>query len=124
VKIKISMIKFYCYPKCSTCQKAKKWLDDNKVKYEEIHIVENNPTKNDLAEYFKMSGFPINKFFNTSGIKYREMGLSSKVKSASEDDLLELLSSDGMLVKRPLITDGKKITLGFKPEVFEKNWLN
>ncbi|MDF2557410.1 MAG: yusI [Bacillales bacterium] len=118
------MIKFYCYPKCSTCQKAKKWLDDNKVKYEEIHIVENNPTKNDLAEYFKMSGFPINKFFNTSGIKYREMGLSSKVKSASEDDLLELLSSDGMLVKRPLITDGKKITLGFKPEVFEKNWLN
>lgn len=118
------MIKFYCYPKCSTCQKAKKWLDENNLKYEEIHIVEKNPTKFELSQFLKISGLPINKFFNTSGIKYRELGLSSKVKTASVDELLELLSTDGMLVKRPLITDDNKITLGFKPEVFEKNWLN
>lgn len=103
---------------------SKKWLDENKVEYKEIHIVENNPSKKELEEYFRMSELQINKFFNTSGIKYREMGLSSIVKTAPVEELLELLSSDGMLVKRPLITDGKKVTLGFKPEVFEKNWLN
>jgi arsenate reductase len=117
------LIKFYCYPKCSTCQNAKKWLDQNDVEYEEIHIVEKHPTKEDLSEFYKTSGLPIQKFFNTSGIKYREMGLSSKVKTADVDELLELLSTDGMLVKRPIVTDGKKVTVGFKSEVFAENWL-
>lgn len=117
------LIKFYCYPKCSTCQNAKKWLDQNGVDYEEIHIVEKHPSKEDLSEFYKKSGLSIHKFFNTSGIKYREMGLSSKVKTTAVDELLELLATDGMLVKRPIVTDGKKVTVGFKSEVFAENWL-
>ncbi|MFS8605826.1 arsenate reductase family protein [Priestia megaterium] len=113
---------FYSYPKCGTCRKAKKWLDDNGVAYEEIYIVENPPTKEQLQSYYQNSGLELKKFFNTSGKKYRELGLKDKVSSASEDELLSILASDGMLIKRPLLTDGQKVTLGFKEEQFENVW--
>ncbi|MBM4760764.1 arsenate reductase family protein [Bacillus sp. B15-48] len=114
---------FYWYPKCGTCRKAKKWLDDKGIQYNEIHIVDNPPSKSELEQLYKNSGLELKKFFNTSGQKYRELGLKDKVKTASEAELLELLASDGMLIKRPLLTDGDKVTVGFKEEDFEKNWL-
>jgi arsenate reductase len=115
---------FYSYPKCSTCQKAKKWLDQNNIEYEQIHIVEETPSKDTLKALYEASGLPLKKFFNTSGQKYRELGLKDKVQTASEDELLELLASDGMLIKRPIVTDGKKTTLGFKEADFETMWLS
>jgi len=114
------MIKVYCYSKCTTCKKAIKWLHDNKVKYELIDIKEDNPSEALLREYHKKSGLPLKKFFNTSGIKYREMELSKKLPDMSEDDQFKLLASDGMIVKRPiLITDDTVIT-GFKEADWEK----
>ncbi len=113
---------FYSYPKCGTCRKAKQWLDQSGVAYEEIHIIENPPTKDQLTSYYKNSGLPLKKFFNTSGKKYRELGLKDKVATASDEELLEILSSDGMLIKRPLLTDGDKVTVGFKEEEFETTW--
>ncbi|MEW4285651.1 arsenate reductase family protein [Priestia koreensis] len=115
-------VKFYSYPKCSTCRKAKKWLDDHEVAYEEIHIIENPPSKEELKSIYETSGFEIKKLFNTSGMKYRELGLKDKVSTASDDELLDLLASDGMLIKRPLLTDGKNVTVGFKEEKFEQVW--
>lgn len=127
-KINIGMVimvalTFYWYPKCGTCRKAKKWLDDHEVQYKDIHIVENPPSRAELQELYKQSGLEIKKFFNTSGKKYRELGLKDKVKTASEEELLDLLASDGMLIKRPLTTDGEKVTVGFNEETFEKTWL-
>lgn len=113
---------FYWYPKCGTCRKAKKWLDEHNVLYKEVHIVENPPSLSELKELYRKSGLDIKKFFNTSGQKYRELGLKDKVKTASDEELLELLSSDGMLIKRPLTTDGEKVTVGFKEEDFMKTW--
>ncbi|MDR4935692.1 arsenate reductase family protein [Rossellomorea marisflavi] len=115
-------ITFYSYPKCGTCRKAKKWLEQEAVDFNEIHIVEEPPSKETLKELYEKSGLPLKKFFNTSGMKYRELGLKDKVNTASEDELLELLASDGMLIKRPLTTDGQKVTLGFKEETFEDTW--
>ncbi|WP_077214632.1 arsenate reductase family protein [Bacillus dakarensis] len=114
---------FYWYPKCGTCRKAKKWLDDHGIDYEDVHIVENPPSRAELEELYKKSGLEIKKFFNTSGMKYRELGLKDKVKTASDEELLDVLSTDGMLIKRPLLTDGEKVTVGFKEEDYEKNWL-
>jgi arsenate reductase (glutaredoxin) len=116
-------VKFYTYPKCGTCRKAKKWLDDNGVSYEEIHIVENPPSKEEIKAYYEQSGLELKKFFNTSGMKYRELGLKDKMKTATEEELLDLLASDGMLIKRPLVTDGKHATVGFKEEQFKEVWL-
>ncbi|NRG44932.1 arsenate reductase family protein [Bacillus sp. CRN 9] len=113
---------FYWYPKCGTCRKAKKWLDEQQISYEDIHIVENPPSREKLEEIYKNSGLELKKFFNTSGQKYRELGLKDKVKTASEDELLDLLSTGGMLIKRPLTTDGAKVTVGFKEDEFEKVW--
>ncbi|KQU57897.1 arsenate reductase family protein [Rossellomorea sp. RS05] len=115
-------ITFYSYPKCGTCRKAKKWLEQEEVDFNEIHIVEEPPSKETLKDLYEKSGLPLKKFFNTSGMKYRELGLKDKVNTASEDELLELLASDGMLIKRPLTTDGQKVTLGFKEETFEDTW--
>ena len=114
---------FYWYPKCGTCRNAKKWLDQHQLAYEEIHIVENPPSRDELEALYKKSGLEIKKFFNTSGLKYRELGLKDKMKSMSEDELLQLLATDGMLIKRPLLTDGKNVTVGFKEEDYEKHWL-
>lgn len=113
----------YWYPKCGTCRKAKKWLEDHHIDFEEVHIVENNPSKEFLEDMYKISGLELKKFFNTSGQKYRELGLKDKINTSSEDELLETLSSDGMLVKRPLLTDGKKVTLGFNEEQYKETWL-
>lgn len=116
------MLTFYCYPKCSTCRKTKKWLDEQGKQYNEIHIVENPPNREQIKELYKNSGLELKKFFNTSGKKYRELGLKDKVKTASEEELIDLLSTDGMLLKRPIVTDGKKVTVGFKEEQFDKIW--
>lgn len=114
-------VTFYWYPKCSTCRKAKKWLDENHVSYEEVHIVDNPPSRELLEDLYKKSGLELKKFFNTSGQKYRDLGLKDKLKESSEDELLDLLASDGMLIKRPLTTDGNKVTLGFKEEMFKES---
>jgi len=102
------------YPKCSTCQKAKKWLDDNKIKYSERHIVEDNPKYDELKKWNTTSGLPLKKFFNTSGLLYKDMQLKDKLPTMSEEEQLQLLATNGMLVKRPLIVDGDKVLVGFK----------
>lgn len=110
---------FLEYPKCTTCKKAKKWLEDNNVTFEDRHIVEDNPNKEELKAWFEKSGLPINKFFNTSGVLYKEMNLKEKVKSGEQDELIELLSTNGMLVKRPLIIADDFILVGFKEEEWQ-----
>ena len=112
------MIKFICYPKCTTCQKAKKWLDDNNIKYELRDIKENCPSLNELTSWYKMSGLPLKKFFNTSGLLYKSMELKTKLPTMAEDEQLKLLATDGMLVKRPLIISENFILVGFK----ESEW--
>ncbi|HEY2419901.1 MAG TPA: arsenate reductase family protein [Neobacillus sp.] len=114
---------FYWYPKCGTCRKAKKWLDEHHLSYKEIHIVESPPSGDELKEFQQKSGLDLKKFFNTSGQKYRELGLKDKIKSADENELLELLASDGMLIKRPILTDGEKVTVGFNEDAFAEKWL-
>ena len=112
------MILFIEYPKCSTCQKAKKWLDERKIVYEDRHIVEKNPTQEELKEWVKKSALPLKRFFNTSGMKYKELGLKDKLSSMSEEEQIALLASDGMLVKRPLIVAEDYVLAGFR----EKEW--
>lgn len=109
---------FICYPKCSTCKKAKKWLDEHNVEYTERHIVENNPTYDELKEWFNKSGLPIKRFFNTSGLLYKEMKLKDKLPTMSEDEQLQLLATNGMLMKRPLIVGENIVLTGFK----ENEW--
>ena len=108
------MIKFICYPKCTTCQKAKKWLDDNKIEYELRNIKEDNPSFEELAAWYKMSGLPLKKFFNTSGLLYKEMRLKDKLPTMSEEEQLKLLATNGMLVKRPILVMEGKVLVGFK----------
>lgn len=105
---------FICYPKCSTCKKAKKWLDENEIDYTERHIVESNPTYDELKKWYSTSGLPLKKFFNTSGMLYKEMKLKDKLPSMSEDEQLKLLATNGMLVKRPMVVDEKTVLVGFK----------
>ena len=105
---------FIEYPKCSTCQRAKKWLDTRHITYTERHIVEENPTYDELKEWYERSGLPLKKFFNTSGMVYREMQLKDKLVTMSEEEQLKLLASNGMLVKRPLIVAEDKVLIGFK----------
>lgn len=108
---------FICYPKCTTCQKAKKWLDSQNITYTQRHIVEEKPTYDELKKWFKLSQLPLKKFFNTSGNLYKELNLKDQLPSMSEEEMLQLLSTNGMLVKRPLlITNDNKILLGFKEE--------
>ncbi|MCQ8211563.1 arsenate reductase family protein [Cetobacterium somerae] len=109
---------FVNYPKCSTCIKARKWLEENGVEFESRHIVENNPTKEELKKWIELSKQPIKKFFNTSGILYREMNLKEKVAENNENELLDILSTNGMLVKRPLLVGKDVVLIGFK----EKEW--
>ena len=105
---------FICYPKCSTCQKAKKWLDAQKIEYTERNIVDVNPTCGELKEWYSKSGFLLKKFFNTSGLLYKEMKLKDKLPAMSEEEQLQLLATNGMLVKRPLLIDGDTVLIGFK----------
>ena len=112
------MVKVYCYSRCTTCKKALKWLDDNKIKYELIDIKDNNPDEKTLRQLHKKSGLPLKRFFNTSGQIYREMELSKKLPDMSEDEMFKLLASDGMLVKRPLLITENHVLTGFK----EADW--
>ena len=105
---------FIEYPKCSTCKKAKKHLEELGVSFEDRHIVEENPTKEELTEWISVSGYPVKKFFNTSGMKYRELGLKYRLPQMTDEEKIELLATDGMLVKRPLLIDGDRILVGFK----------
>ncbi|MDQ0352797.1 arsenate reductase [Alkalibacillus filiformis] len=112
----------YQYPKCGTCRKALKWLDENEVSYESVHIVDNPPSKETLEDLIQKSDLPVKKFFNTSGKKYRELELKDKLKDMPETDQIDLLASDGMLIKRPITTDGEQVTVGFKEEQFDQTW--
>jgi arsenate reductase (glutaredoxin) len=120
--VKRVSLTFYWYPKCGTCRNAKKWLDQHQLAYEAVHIVDNPPSREEIKDYYQKSGLELKKFFNTSGMKYRELGIKDKLKTASEDELLDLLSSDGMLLKRPILTDGEHVTVGFKEDEYEKMW--
>lgn len=111
---------FIEYPKCSTCKKAKKWLDDNKINYTDRHIKEDNPTYEELKEWHLKSGLPLKKFFNTSGLLYKSMNLKEKLPEMKEDEQLKLLSKDGMLVKRPILISDNFVLVGFK----EAEWQN
>lgn len=109
---------FIEYPRCSTCKKAKKWLVENKIEFVERNIVEDTPTVDELCKWIKESGQDIKKWFNTSGMKYRELNLKDKLVDMSDEEKIDLLASDGMLIKRPLLISDKGIFIGFK----EKNW--
>lgn len=112
---------FLEYPKCSTCKKAKNWLESNGVEFEDRHIVENNPTAGELKAWYEKSGLPLKKFFNTSGLKYKELGLKDKLPNMTEEEQLNLLGTDGMLVKRPLVIGDDFVLIGFKePQWAEK----
>ncbi len=110
---------FLCYPKCSTCQKAKKWLDAHNIEYTERHIAEENPTYDELKVWYEKSGLPLKRFFNTSGLVYKEMQLKDKLPSMSEEEQLKLLAANGMLVKRPMVITDDKVLVGFKEAEWE-----
>ncbi len=112
------MMKFICYPKCTTCQKAKKWLDDNNIEYEMRDIKADNPTLSELTEWYNKSGLPLKRFFNTSGLLYKSLELKTKLPTMTEGEMLNLLSTDGMLVKRPLLIGDDFVLVGFK----ENDW--
>src|SRR5699024_11780408 len=113
------VLTFYWYPNCGTCKKAKKWLDAHDLEYTSIHLVEDPPTKDELLELISKSELPAKKFFNTSGKKYRELNIKDKIKDATREEMADILATDGMLIKRPILTDGEKITVGFKEEVYQ-----
>jgi len=115
-------IQAYLYDKCSTCRKAKQWLQQHNVPFAEVPIVDNPPSKEELRQMWLASGLDLRKFFNTSGQFYRELGLKEKLPQMSEDEMLELLASNGKLIKRPLIWDGRKVTIGFAEESLQEAW--
>src|SRR5699024_9147377 len=116
------MIDFYCYPKCGTCRKEKKWLDENGENFNDIHIVDETPSAEQLTTMIKKIQLPIKKFFNSSWQKYHELQLKDKLVDMSDEEKISLLASDGMLIKRPLAFDGEKVTVGFKEDQFKENW--
>lgn len=111
-------MKFICYPKCTTCKKAKAWLDSKGLDFEVRDIKEDNPTYEELREWHRLSGLPLKRFFNTSGLLYKSMELKDKLPDMTEEEQLRLLSTDGMLVKRPILIDGGRVLTGFR----EKEW--
>ncbi|MBQ5995429.1 MAG: arsenate reductase family protein [Clostridia bacterium] len=119
----MSKVLFIEYPKCSTCQKAKKWLDENGIEYDDRDIKLDNPTFDELSRWYKISGLPLKRFFNTSGMIYKQLGLSAKLPDMAEDEQLKLLSGDGMLVKRPLIISDSFVLTGFRAAEWEEKLL-
>ena len=113
------MLKFICYPKCTTCQKARKWLDENNIEYEFRDIKLENPTLDELTAWYKLSSLPLRKFFNTSGLLYKSMELKTKLPTMTDEEMLALLATDGMLVKRPLAIGDGFVLVGFK----ETEWV-
>lgn len=116
------MLTVYGYTNCGTCRKAMKWLENKGVEYHLVPIIESPPTKVELTKFQEVSGLPLKKFFNTSGKRYRELGMKNKIQTASDDELLNWLASDGRLIKRPIVTDNEKVTIGFNEETFEETW--
>lgn len=114
---------FVQYPKCSTCKKAKKWLDEHNFEYDSKHIVEDRPTSDELRKWWEISDLPLKRFFNTSGMKYRELKLKDKLPDMSEDEQLDLLATDGMLVKRPILVNDDTVLVGFKVKEWEEKLL-
>jgi len=114
----------YWYPNCSTCKKAKKWLEDHDLAFELIHIVEDTPKEATIKSLIEKSELEPKKFFNTSGKVYREQNMKEKLPNATLDEMVAYLAADGMLIKRPIVTDGNKVTVGFKEDNFEKTWSN
>lgn len=114
------MINFICYPKCTTCKKAQKWLDENNIEYTLRDIKTENPDFDELQKWYQISGKPLKKFFNTSGLIYRSMELKDKLPQMSENEMLQLLSTDGMLVKRPLLVSDDFVLIGFKQSEWEE----
>ena len=114
------MIKFICYRKCTTCQRAQKWLDDNELEYVLRDIKLDNPTFEEVTEWYNKSGLPIKKFFNTSGLLYKSLDLKNKLPKMTEDEMLKLLATDGMLVKRPLLIDDDFVLVGFIEAEWDK----
>lgn len=114
---------FVQYPKCSTCKKAKKWLDEHNIEYESRHIVEDNPTAEEIEKWYAKSGLPLKRFFNTSGKIYRENKIKDKLPDMSEQDQFELLATDGMLVKRPIVVGEDFVLVGFKVKEWEEKLL-
>ena len=112
-------MEFICYPKCSTCKKAQKWLDDHGCDYTLRDIKQQNPTLGELRDWHTKSGLPLKKFFNTGGLQYKALGLKDKLPEMSEEEQLRLLASDGMLVKRPILIDGGKVVVGFQKEYYK-----
>lgn len=114
------MLKFLCYPKCTTCQKARKWLEENGIPYEFRDIKSENPTLEELARWHRLSGLPLRKFFNTSGLLYKSLELKTKLPTMTEAEMLALLATDGMLVKRPLAIGDDFILLGFREDEWDE----
>lgn len=117
----MSEVIFVCYSRCTTCKKAEKWLADNGIAVQVRDIKENNPTEQEIRSWHEKSGLPIKRFFNTSGLKYKELGLKVKLPTMSEDEQYALLATDGMLVKRPLLVSGEKVLVGFKEKEWQEN---
>ena len=115
------MLKFICYPKCTTCQKARKWLDENNIEYEFRDIKIENPSLEELTAWYKLSGLPLRKFFNTSGLLYKSMELKTKLPNMTDEEMLALLATDGMLVKRPLAIGDDFVLVGFKEAEWVEN---
>ena len=111
---------FVCYPKCTTCQKAKRWLEEQGAEYTERHIKDENPSEQELRRWHALSGLPLKKFFNTSGLQYKALGLKDKLPTMSEEEQFALLASDGMLVKRPIMVGEDYVLVGFKQEQWEE----
>ncbi len=114
------MLKFICYPKCTTCQRAKKWLEDNKIEYQLRDIKTDNPTKEELTDWYRKSGLILKKFFNTSGLLYKSLDLKNKLPEMTEEEMINLLATDGMLVKRPILAGDNFVLVGFKENEWEK----
>lgn len=114
---------FVQYPKCSTCRKAKNWLDEHEIEYKSRHIVEDNPQADEIEKWYKQSDLPLKRFFNTSGMKYRELKLKDKIPDMSEEEQFELLATDGMLVKRPIVVGDDFVLVGFKVKEWEEKLL-
>lgn len=112
------MVQFICYPKCTTCQKAQKWLEEKGIEYEVRHIKENKPTYEEIKKWYNESGYEIKRFFNTSGLLYKEMDIKTKFAVMTDEERIRLLATDGMLVKRPIVVSEKGVLVGFK----EKEW--